>query len=157
MPKSSLTASELTLKTRLVRTALRNSLLSCRAVDAAYFDAATDSVTHREKQWTTVAPSASSSATPSGYNTPTPWQAASSATSRPIHQNAFAGLTAPLTRREASREASRPASPALSSRSVGSAGRGPEIVSNGLNRAPSHVVVTGVMDTEVAENWEDEV
>lgn len=125
VPRSTLSPSELTLKLRLVRNSIRHKIPSCKAVDAAYFDTAAETVTHRDRQWTSVSSTNGVTAPPASR-----WTALSSASSS----------LAP------SRQSSRPASP--SPRDVDIVGNG------GLNRPPAAVVVNG-SNAPVAENWED--
>jgi hypothetical protein len=127
---------------RLIRTALRNKLVSCKSIDAAFFDKKADAVTHKERQWTAVQSA-------SGSSTPTAWQAPSM---RSAVTNSFAGLAIS----EKSKAKPRPASPALSNRSDGSS-KNVDIIGNGYHRAPSAVIVSGeAVSRDVAENWEDE-
>ena len=137
VPKSTLSPSELTLKLRLIRNSVRNKITSCKAVDAAYFEIATEAITFRDHQWTSVS---SSSAAP-----PNPW---TQRTSILNDRNPFS-TEASLSINNA-QGSSRQVGPALTQPS-GDIG----IVANGLHRPPSAVIVAGHADLE--DNWDDKL
>lgn len=156
IPKTSLPPSELTLKIRLIRNAVRSKLASCRAVDAAFYDSASEAVTHREKQWSSSASSTGPAGTPGGP-VRNAWQAVTSATGLPPRD-----LSALRSPRPAS--ASVPGGTAKMSRQTSpkrAAGGSStaEVLGNGYHQPPTAVVVSGQPATqaEIADNWEDTV
>jgi transcriptional repressor NF-X1 len=141
-----LSSSDLTLKLRLLRTTLRHKISNCRAIDTAYYDSSSSSVTYREQSWTSV----------SGTRTPAPSSASYTSTPALDASNAFSKLSLGGERGNGTRT---PASASMSA-SSSTAGRGgsDNVISSGLYRPPRAVVVNPKQqdpDESVADNWED--
>ncbi|KAL7006016.1 FKBP12-associated protein [Cystobasidiomycetes sp. EMM_F5] len=149
IPRLSLTSSERTLKIRLLRNAMRGRIQSCKSVEAALYDAESNAVTHREKSWSSV-PATSTNATSVANR----WLSGSTPSGL---SNSFASLsTSDNSKHLHPRLTSRPASPASLTGSVGSS-REVEVLTNGLHRPPSAVIISDARHSgPVAENWDDE-